>query len=181
MTIKRKQVPIEPGSAITMYKTQGKTMERVIVDLASCSGTEQPYVMISRAMSLGGLMVLHDFQAHQIKKRQSEELWKEFSRLLHLKWRTIARYGTGPEVEEAKVRVEEDAERTRAKGTKQKGGSGYGGKSKRKRTHGTNHALRERRSWALPLAGATDYQLLIETIGQRTLPIPKSCSQLSHH
>ena len=95
--------------------------------------------------------------------------------------RTIAHYGMGLEVEEAKVRVEEDVERTRAKGTKQKGGSGYGGKSKRKRTHGTNHALRERRSWALPLAGATDYQLLIETIGQRTLPIPKSCSQLSHH
>ena len=94
-TIERKQVPIEPGFAITVYKTQGKTMERVIVDLASCSGTEQPYVMISRAMSLDGLMVLRDFQAHQIKKRRSEELQKEFSRLLHLKWRTIARYGMG--------------------------------------------------------------------------------------
>ena len=38
-TIKRKQVPIEPGFAITVYRAQGKTMERVIVDLASCSGT----------------------------------------------------------------------------------------------------------------------------------------------
>ena len=132
-TIERKQVPTEPGFAITVYKAQGKTMERVIVDLASCSGTEQPYVMILRAISLDGLMVLRDLQAHQIKRR-SEELQKEFSRLLHLKWRTIARYGMGAEVKDAKVRVEEDGEKTRAKGTKRKGGSGDGGKSKRKRT-----------------------------------------------
>ena len=40
----------------------------------------------------------------------------------------------GAEVKDAKVRVEEDGEKTRAKGTKRKGGSGDGGKSKRKRT-----------------------------------------------
>ena len=49
--IKRKQVPIEPGFAITVHKAQGHTMDRVIVDLAGCSGTEPPYAMTSRAIS----------------------------------------------------------------------------------------------------------------------------------
>ena len=67
-TIKRKQVPIEPGFAITSHKAQGKTMERVIIDLAGCIGTEQPYVMVSRATSLNGVVVLRDFESRQISK-----------------------------------------------------------------------------------------------------------------
>ena len=44
--VKRRQVPIESGFAMTVYKTQGQTMSRVVVDLAGCSGTfERPYVM----------------------------------------------------------------------------------------------------------------------------------------
>ena len=76
-------------------------------------------------------MVLRGFEAQQIKKRRPEELRKEFSRLLHLKWKTVARYGKGPEVEEAKGRVEEGTE-IKTKITKQKGGpgSGRGGGSK---------------------------------------------------
>lgn len=48
-TIKRRQVPIEPGFAMTTHKAQGQTMKRFIVDLANCVGTEAPYVMVSRA------------------------------------------------------------------------------------------------------------------------------------
>ena len=101
-TIKRKQVPIEPGFAITSHKAQGKTMDRVIIDLAGCIGTEQPYVMVSRATSLNGVVVLRDFESRQISKRRSEESRKEFSRLASLKWQTIARYGNDMERKEAK-------------------------------------------------------------------------------
>jgi hypothetical protein len=59
--IKRKQVPIEPGFAITAHKAQGQTLGKVIVDVASCSGTEQPYVMVSRSTSVSGLIILRDF------------------------------------------------------------------------------------------------------------------------
>ena len=85
-TVKRKQVPIEPGFAMTVHKAQGWTMERVIVDLAGCVGTEPPYVMVSRATSLDGLLVLCDFDAQQISKRRSEELRKVFERLTCFKW-----------------------------------------------------------------------------------------------
>ena len=106
LTIKRKQVPIEPGFAMTVHKAQGQTMPRVIVDLEGCFGTEQPYVMISRATSLDGLLVLREFNANQIKKRRSEDLRKEFARLLVLKWKTILNTGVGHEVENAKQKLE---------------------------------------------------------------------------
>ena len=103
--MKRKQVPIEPGFAMTVHKAQGKTLERVIVDLAGCVGTEPPYFMVSRATSLNGLMVLRKFDKRQITKRRSEELRKEFARLVALKWKTVAEYGEQPEIEEARRKI----------------------------------------------------------------------------
>ena len=105
-TIKRKQVPIEPGFAMTVHKAQGQTMSKVIVDLAGCAGTEPPYVMVSRATSLDGLLVLRDFNARQITKRRSEDLRKEFERLMYLKWKTIASCGLADEVEVSKRMME---------------------------------------------------------------------------
>lgn len=104
-TIKRRQVPIEPGFAMTVYKAQGQTMPRVIVDLDGCKGAEQCYVMVSRATSLDGLLLLRSFDAKQIKKRRSEDLRKEFQRLWLLKWRTILKSGESEEVCEAKERL----------------------------------------------------------------------------
>ena len=51
-------MPIEPGFAMAVHKAQGQTMDRVIVDLVGCVGTEPPYVMVLRAKSLNGLVVL---------------------------------------------------------------------------------------------------------------------------
>ena len=101
-TIKRKQVPIEPGFSMTVHKAQGQTLNRVIVDLAGCAGTEPPYVMCSRATSLDGLAVLRDFDDRQITKRRSEELRIEFARLMNFKWRTTAKYGNPDEIERAR-------------------------------------------------------------------------------
>ena len=52
------QIPILPGFAMTAHHAQGQMMDCVIVDLQSCRGTEAPYVMISRACSLEGLLIL---------------------------------------------------------------------------------------------------------------------------
>jgi len=87
-TIRCKQVPIEPGFAMTVHKAQGQTMDRVIVDLVGCVGTEPPYVMVSRAKSLNGLVVLRNFDMRNITKQPSEDSRKEFSRLTRLKWET---------------------------------------------------------------------------------------------
>jgi hypothetical protein len=135
-TIRRKQVPIEPGFALTVHKAQGRTMGNVIVDLAGCTGTEPPYVMVSRATSLEGLVVLRDFGAQQISKRRSEELRKEFDRLMCLRWQTIVKYGSGDEVVEAKQKI---SGLRSVRGTKRKVGpeGGRGGQSKKLKTTAT--------------------------------------------
>jgi hypothetical protein len=102
-TIKWKQVPIEPGFSITAHKAQGKTLQRVVVDRAGCSGTEAPYVMVSRATTLCGLGVLRGFDIKQITKRPSEDLRRDFARLTRLKLRNTMIYGEGEEVQIAKA------------------------------------------------------------------------------
>lgn len=47
-----------PAFAMTAHKAQGQTLEKVVVDLECCRGTESPYVMISRVTSLNGLLLL---------------------------------------------------------------------------------------------------------------------------
>lgn len=103
--IKRRQVPMEPGFAITAPKAQGKTMSRVVVDLAGCSGTEQPYVMISRCMSLEGPIILWNFEFKKITCQQSEDLQREGERLELLRLQTIVKYGSVEEVEQAKEKI----------------------------------------------------------------------------
>ena len=103
--IKRRQVPMEPGFAITAHKAQGKTMSRVVVDLAGCSGTEQPYVMISRCTSLEGLIILRNFEFKKITCRQSEDLRREGERLELLRLQTIVKYGAVEEVKRAKDEI----------------------------------------------------------------------------
>ncbi|KAI1782872.1 hypothetical protein LXA43DRAFT_851758, partial [Ganoderma leucocontextum] len=66
---------------LTAHKAQGQTFNRVIVDLESCTGTEAPYVMLSRAISLEGILILRPFNKKKIRCRQSEDLRKECRRL----------------------------------------------------------------------------------------------------
>jgi ATP-dependent exoDNAse (exonuclease V) alpha subunit len=104
--IQRKQVPIQPGFAMTAHKAQGQTMHKVVVDLAGCSGTEQPYVMVSRSTSLEGLVILRDFDFNKITKRHSEDLRREFGRLEYLKVQTTLKHGTDNEKRQAKQWLE---------------------------------------------------------------------------
>ena len=72
-TIHRTQVPILPAFAMTVHKAQGQSLSNVIVDLESCFGTESPYVMVSRATSFAGLLILRPFHKYKIRCRQSQD------------------------------------------------------------------------------------------------------------
>ncbi|KAI1792866.1 P-loop containing nucleoside triphosphate hydrolase protein, partial [Ganoderma leucocontextum] len=81
VTIKRTQVPIQPAFALTAHKSQGQTFDKIVVDLESCTGTESPYVMLSRATSLDVIIILRSFSKKKIRSRPSEDVRKEFRRL----------------------------------------------------------------------------------------------------
>jgi hypothetical protein len=113
-TMKRSQVPLAPGFAMTAHKAQGLTLPHVIVDLASCRGTESPYVMVSRCPHLNGLMILRPFPISKISCHRSQESRDEFSRLDALRLDTIATHGTQSERENAKIHSTLDGSRTAA-------------------------------------------------------------------
>ncbi|KAI0059112.1 hypothetical protein BV25DRAFT_1788882, partial [Artomyces pyxidatus] len=73
---------------LTAHKAQGQSLDKVIVDLENCSGTESPYVMISRARSLAGLLILRPFRKAKITCRQSEDVRREMQRLYVLDLQT---------------------------------------------------------------------------------------------
>ena len=102
-TIRRTQLPILPAFAMTAHKAQGQTMEKVLVDLESCKGTESPYVMVSRVTSLEGLLILRPFKSSKIQCRLSEDTRKEFKRLEKLRLHTIVETGTMEEKAGAQI------------------------------------------------------------------------------
>jgi ATP-dependent exoDNAse (exonuclease V) alpha subunit len=57
-TINHTQIPIVPAFVVTAHKAQGQSLMHIIIDLNNCSGTKVPYVMISRATSLEGILIL---------------------------------------------------------------------------------------------------------------------------
>lgn len=56
--LSRTQIPLMAGWAMTTHKSQGMTLERVIVDLSRSFEQGQAYVALSRARSLDGLKVV---------------------------------------------------------------------------------------------------------------------------
>jgi hypothetical protein len=82
----------------------------VFVDVASCSATEQSYVMVSRGTSMDGLIILRDFDFDKATKWHSEDLRKELSRLKCLRLQTILRAGSDNEKHEAKTVTFDSAE-----------------------------------------------------------------------
>lgn len=53
----RTQIPLAPGWALTIHKSQGMTLERLVVNLASVFEHGQAYVALSRATALEGLKI----------------------------------------------------------------------------------------------------------------------------
>jgi len=93
-TFKRIQVPLSPAFALTAHRSQGQSLEKVVVDLKNVHGSEAPYVMVSRAKSLQGLFVLRPFAKKKIMCGLSEEARVENRRLYFLSLITIVRYGS---------------------------------------------------------------------------------------
>ena len=92
--MRRFQVPLTPGFAVTAHKAQGLSLSHVIIDLTSCKGTESPYVMASRATSLDGLLIMRPFSMSKISCHRSQEARDEFDRLNLARWQAIAIHGT---------------------------------------------------------------------------------------
>ncbi|KAJ7051029.1 hypothetical protein C8F01DRAFT_671014 [Mycena amicta] len=86
---------------MTAHKAQGKTLEAIVVDLDSTSGTEAPYVMLSRATSLDGVFILRPFRLRTIQRTPSPDVREEFRRLDMLSLQTIMRHGTAEESAQA--------------------------------------------------------------------------------
>jgi len=76
----RRQLPLIPGYAYTDFKSQGRSLSKAIVDLATARG-QGAYVMLSRVRSLSGVIILRWFPASKLYHNLSEELRNELSRL----------------------------------------------------------------------------------------------------
>jgi hypothetical protein len=90
---------------MTAHKAQGKTLSHAVINLENCSGTEAPYVMISRVTSLEGLLILKGFSRSKITCRQSQECRDEARRHQYLALQTIACTGTSTEASAAEADI----------------------------------------------------------------------------
>ncbi|EPQ49909.1 hypothetical protein GLOTRDRAFT_21448, partial [Gloeophyllum trabeum ATCC 11539] len=73
---------------MTAHKAQGLSLPHLVIDLHGTRGTEAPYVMVSRATSLEGLMILRDFPKSKIRCHPSQEVRQEMQRLEILRLQT---------------------------------------------------------------------------------------------
>ncbi|KAF5986178.1 atp-dependent dna helicase pif1 [Fusarium coicis] len=70
----RTQIPLVPGWAITIHKSQGMTLERVIVNLSRAFAEGQVYVALSRATGLRGLKLEGSAQGLTVGEGGNEEV-----------------------------------------------------------------------------------------------------------
>ncbi|CAF1553110.1 unnamed protein product, partial [Adineta ricciae] len=59
--VKRKQFPVVPCEAMTIYKSQGGTYEKVVINLKKGMTRSELYVACSRATKASGLYLIGDF------------------------------------------------------------------------------------------------------------------------
>jgi ATP-dependent DNA helicase PIF1 len=79
--VSRYQLPLLPAYSYTDYKSQGRSLEKAIVDLASARSLQGVYVMLSRVKTMRGLAILRWFPSTKVYQRLSEELREELKRV----------------------------------------------------------------------------------------------------
>lgn len=77
----REQLPLLPAYVYTDYKSQGRSLETAIVDVASANKLQGMYVMLSRVRSLRGLAVLRPFTSTLFSRSLPHHHKDEFDRL----------------------------------------------------------------------------------------------------
>ena len=92
----RTQLPLLPAYCYTDYKSQGRSLEKAIVDPLTAQSLQGLYVMLSRVRNLDGLTVLRPFRRQKIYQRLQQELRDELQRLEHLDLETKTRYYSDP-------------------------------------------------------------------------------------
>ncbi|VDC00928.1 unnamed protein product [Peniophora sp. CBMAI 1063] len=80
----REQLPLMPAYVYTDYKAQGRSLDSVIVDLASTTKPQGRYVMLSRVKTLEGLAVLRPFSSECFTKPLSKYIRDELGRISEL-------------------------------------------------------------------------------------------------
>ncbi|KIO18984.1 hypothetical protein M407DRAFT_54816, partial [Tulasnella calospora MUT 4182] len=68
----------------TDYKSQARTLNHVVLDIASAGSLESVYVMVSRAVGLKNVLILRPFELLKIQRRQSPGVISEMMRLQRL-------------------------------------------------------------------------------------------------
>jgi ATP-dependent DNA helicase PIF1 len=67
--VARTQIPLLPAWAITIHKSQGMTLEKVVVNLDHSFEPQMAYVALSRARSLNGLKVVSSVSLEVLQER----------------------------------------------------------------------------------------------------------------
>ena len=84
-TVHQRQLPLTPAYSFTDYRSQGQTIQNIIIDIVTPpSGTLTPfniYVTISRARGRNQIRLLQDFDDKLLTKHPSEYLRLEDERL----------------------------------------------------------------------------------------------------
>lgn len=92
--IVRRQYAMTPGYAFTDYKSQGQTIDYVLIDLAKPpSGSLTPfsaYVLLSRSRGRKSIRLLRDFDSTLFQNHPSEDLRMDMIRLEGLAAKTLA-------------------------------------------------------------------------------------------
>ncbi|WQF79467.1 Putative large ribosomal subunit protein bL9/RNase H1 [Colletotrichum destructivum] len=76
--LSRTQIPLVPGWALTIHKSQSLSLDRVIVKLAAVFEKGQAYVALSRARSLRGLRIDETNEAELVKGLQLDAEVRRF-------------------------------------------------------------------------------------------------------
>ncbi|VDC05031.1 unnamed protein product [Peniophora sp. CBMAI 1063] len=92
----REQLPLMPAYVYTDYKAQGRSLDEVIVDLASTTKPQGRYVMLSRVRSLAGLAVLRPFSSECFSRPLQKYIKDELRRVSELASQTKWEFRENP-------------------------------------------------------------------------------------
>ncbi|KAF8138848.1 hypothetical protein EV363DRAFT_1154161 [Boletus edulis] len=97
--VTRRQFPLTPAYAFTDFKSQGQTIENVLVDIGKTANFKltpfNAYVALSRGIERSRIRLLRDFEDYLFTTPPSEELKEEESRLRELARKTKDDYYAG--------------------------------------------------------------------------------------